>query len=114
MLMIGAVGLLGVALAAVYTPRGCEAMGGRWASVRSVCYSKLCYYTGDCGGPWASTFVACSDVKPGETEAMLHFYFGNAERKVENQVFWSTGKPDPMTIEAIFHNGRLAELKCPL
>jgi hypothetical protein len=91
----------------------CSAISGRWASVPELCYSQSCFKNGDCGGPWVSTAIPCSEVRLGETEAMLHFYFGNPDKRNGNHVLWSTGKPDRSIIEGIFTDEKLVELKCP-
>jgi hypothetical protein len=91
----------------------CQYTNGRWASAAKICYSQDCYVEGDCGGPWVNTAVPCNSVAIGESVARLHFYFGNPDRKADDRIFWSAGKPDRLIIEAVIRDGRLAELKCP-
>ncbi|MBW6424513.1 hypothetical protein KX729_23980 [Rhizobium sp. XQZ8] len=108
-----AVGIIGYNLFDANTEAGCGITNGHWGSAVSICYPRSCFDKGDCGGPWVSTAIPCNDVQPGETEAMLHFYFGNPDRKEGDHIYWSTGKPDRWVIEARMNQGRLSELKCP-
>lgn len=99
----------------IFSNLGCSAFGGRWASATGSCYTRWCYYFGDCGGPWVNTRIPCEKLPEAVSIAELYFDFGNPEfvNASKDEIRWATGKPETRVITAHLENGVLTKLECP-
>ncbi len=89
--------------------RLCEAMGGRWAMAKEVCYTRGCYAEGDCGY-WSNPAARCGLLKPGDPVAEVYFQLGRPDHAQGAHYAWRARKG--YGIDATLENGRLTALDC--
>ncbi len=93
-----------------YTRLGCDAVGGRWASVPGVCTTPLCGHFGGCG-TWASPLLPVNSIHVGTRAVEVRFILGEPTRDDDTAFYWEEFK-DGTQVRAVFDDGRVTAMSC--
>ena len=89
----------------------CDAVGGKPATYpRSRCFTRLCYWIGDCGH-WASPIHWWNQLKPGDPTSKIIFWLGDPDRQEGEDLFWHCHKAGDAMCKAVMRDGRLVALE---
>jgi hypothetical protein len=88
----------------------CEALGGKHATVSARCYTRMCYWLGDCGH-WVSPPKWANQVKSGDPLSKIIFWLGEPDQREHEVLSWSCGKASENILRAVMRDGYLVSLE---
>ena len=89
----------------------CDAIGGkRGTNSHSRCYTRLCYWIGDCGY-WANPEYWWNRLKPGDPKSKIVFWLGEPDRQEDEDLIWHCWKGSDAMCKAVIRDGRLVALE---